>query len=274
MGIFRQLNCNLRFLWLAEPFHFCFLVDKGELFDAGPSSVAAQRASSFMPTACTTTMRGRTCQGSCRHPSSSAIWQASATASFSCLAPWASVPPCSLFATYTTLSSASRRAYKLIRQCYRERGWHNFRVAQEKAMGCRGVYFPWIAEEAMAVLESTLRPILKNVQETSTFFPLFISLSKIAAFMINRRFGWMQSPFHRSQRCCWGRQCLHGCSLSCRPPILLNSFELHEILTLRAVGAATESQGTSVPPNRRRWSCCCPCSLCLPTLQPLITSFY
>lgn len=58
-------------------------------------------------TACITTMRGQICLVLCKLHSSSATWVASVMASFSCLGPSVSVPPCSLCVIYTSPSSVS-----------------------------------------------------------------------------------------------------------------------------------------------------------------------
>lgn len=52
-------------------------------------------------------MPDQTCQASCRHPSSSATWPASAMASSSCWAPLVSAHRCCLCGTFTAPSSAS-----------------------------------------------------------------------------------------------------------------------------------------------------------------------
>lgn len=54
-----------------------------------------------MLTACITTMHGQICLASCKLLSSLDTWHAYAMASFLCLEQWDSVPPFSLFATFT-----------------------------------------------------------------------------------------------------------------------------------------------------------------------------
>ena len=75
----------------------------------GPSFVVGLLGCSYMPTVCITTMLDQTCQASCKPHSSLGTWLAYAMASSSCLGPLASVHLCSLFVTFTTLSSVNRK---------------------------------------------------------------------------------------------------------------------------------------------------------------------
>lgn len=81
--------------------------------NTGRSYAEDQPVSLYMVTACTTTMHDRICLASCRHPSSLATWPASAMHSSWCSGWWASVPPCSLSATYTNPSSVSKLCWKM-----------------------------------------------------------------------------------------------------------------------------------------------------------------
>ncbi|XVE72003.1 hypothetical protein DITRI_Ditri11bG0003500 [Diplodiscus trichospermus] len=74
-----------------------------------PSFVVGLLGYSYMPTVCITTMHDQTCQASCRPHSSLGTWLAFAMAFSSCLGLLASVHLCSLFVTFTTLSSVSRK---------------------------------------------------------------------------------------------------------------------------------------------------------------------
>lgn len=79
-----------------------------KIFWTGHSYAEDQLDFSSMATVCTTTMPDRICLGSCRPLSSLGTWRASAMHSSWCWVWWASVPPCSLFGTYTSRSSVSK----------------------------------------------------------------------------------------------------------------------------------------------------------------------
>ncbi|KAJ6960761.1 hypothetical protein NC653_038705 [Populus alba x Populus x berolinensis] len=79
----------------------------------GLSSVVDQLACSFMAIACITTMPDQICPASCKPHFSLATWPVFVTVSSSCLEPLVSVLPCSLSATSTAQSSASRKSYGL-----------------------------------------------------------------------------------------------------------------------------------------------------------------
>lgn len=72
-----------------------------------------QLACSSMATACITTMHDQICQVSCKPRSSLGTWLAFAMVSFSCSGLSVSVLPYFLSVTYTTLSSASSKAFGL-----------------------------------------------------------------------------------------------------------------------------------------------------------------
>lgn len=75
----------------------------------GPSFVVGLPGCSYMPTVCIPTMHDQTCQASCKPHSSLGAWRAFVMVSSSCLGPLASVLLCSLFVTFTVLSSVSRK---------------------------------------------------------------------------------------------------------------------------------------------------------------------
>ncbi|MBA0548216.1 hypothetical protein Golob_019326, partial [Gossypium lobatum] len=74
-----------------------------------PSFVVGLPGCSYTPTVCIITMHGQTCQASCKLRSSLGTWPAFAMASSSCSGLSASVHLCSLFDTFTVLSSVSRK---------------------------------------------------------------------------------------------------------------------------------------------------------------------
>ncbi|MBA0790281.1 hypothetical protein Gohar_014942 [Gossypium harknessii] len=76
---------------------------------SGPSFVVGLPGCSYTPTVCIITMHGQTCQASCKLRSSLGTWPAFAMASSSCSGLSASVHLCSLFDTFTVLSSVSRK---------------------------------------------------------------------------------------------------------------------------------------------------------------------
>lgn len=76
---------------------------------SGPSFVVGLPGCSYTPTVCIITMHGQTCQASCKLRSSLGTWPAFAMASSSCSGLLASVHLCSLFDTFTVLSSVSRK---------------------------------------------------------------------------------------------------------------------------------------------------------------------
>ena len=70
-----------------------------------------QLACSFTAIACITTFQDQICLASCKPHFSLATWHAFVMVSSSCLEALVSVLPCSLYAIFTTRSSASRRSY-------------------------------------------------------------------------------------------------------------------------------------------------------------------
>lgn len=76
---------------------------------SGPSFVVGLPGCSYTPTVCITSMHGQTCQASCKLHSSLGTWPAFAMASSSCSGLLASVHLCSLFDTFTVLSSVNRK---------------------------------------------------------------------------------------------------------------------------------------------------------------------
>jgi hypothetical protein len=98
------LDCLIHVSRHSHLYIWCFI---------GLSSVVDQLACSFMAIACITTMPDQICPASCKPHFSLATWPVFVTVSSSCLAVLGSVLPCSLSATSTVQSSASRKSYGL-----------------------------------------------------------------------------------------------------------------------------------------------------------------